>query len=250
MAQHIGDGYAHTVLDGGLHVTLLFGRPTGDAARELVQILNAEAFDSPRLSLFDASAVDAIETEAFVVVTEHQNRRRADLQRVVLKQAIVTPRGMPGAIVTGYRAVFDFSYPVQFFTERPPALEFLGRGDTTDAIAALEALASSHPLVHRLRALLAAAVTTPLADAAKQLGVSERSLQRHLQVAETSFVDEVQAARIAIAKRLLVETDRKLTAIAIDVGCSSLQSFSAMFRRVTGETPSEYRMRLRGSLAE
>lgn len=124
--------------------------------------------------------------------------------------------------------------------------KFLGRIDAHAAIDELETLASSHPLAHRLRELLAASVLTTLAEAVKQLGVSERSLQRHLQAAGTSFSNEVQAARIAIAKRLLVETDRKLIAIAIEVGCASLQSFSAMFRRVTGEAPSEFRARLRG----
>lgn len=244
MTPRIGDGYAHAVLDGQLHVTLLFGRPSPDAARELVAILDAHDFDTPRISLFDASAIEAIEPESFAIVTEYQNRRRDDLSKCVQRQAIVTPRGMAGAIVTGYRAVFDFSYPVEFFTERPPALEFLAR---TDALAAVEELASSasRPLLVQLRSLLAQNLSIALAEAAQKLGVSDRSLQRYLQTENTSFLDEVQAARIAAAKRLLLETDRKLTAIATDVGCASLQSFSTMFRRVTGETPSEFRARSR-----
>lgn len=246
MTTAIGDGYAHAVLDGGLHVTLLFGRPRGDAARELVAILDAQDFTSPRISLFDASAIEAIETESFSVVTEHQNRRRADLSKCVQRQAIVTPRGMPGAIITGYRAVFDFSYPVEFFAERAQALEFLGRAD---ALAAVEELAASaaRPLLVRLRNLLATSLSIVLPEAARQLGVSERSLQRYLQTESTSFLDEVQSARIAAAKQLLSETDLKLTTIATDVGCASLQSFSTMFRRVTGETPSEFRARSRTS---
>jgi AraC-like DNA-binding protein len=133
---------------------------------------------------------------------------------------------------------------VEFFTERAPALEFL---DRADALAAIDELAASasRPLLVRLRNLLATSLTIVLADAARQLGVSERSLQRYLQTESTSFLDEIQTARIATAKRLLAETDRKLTAIATDVGCASLQSFSTMFRRVTGETPSEFRARSR-----
>lgn len=244
MTPRIGDGYAHVILEGPLHVTLLFGRPPPDAARELVAILDAHDFVTPRVSLFDASAIEAIETESFSIVTEYQNRRRADLASCVQRQAIVTPRGMPGAIVTGYRAVFDFSYPVEFFTERAAALDFLGR---EDALAVVDELAasSSRPLLVRLRGLLGTNLTVVLSEAARQLGVSDRSLQRYLQTEGTSFVDEVQSARIAAAKRLLSETDRKLTAIATDVGCASLQSFSTMFRRVTGETPSEFRARTR-----
>jgi AraC-like DNA-binding protein len=246
VTTQIGDGYAHAVLDGGLHVTLLFGRPNPDVARELVAILDAQDFIAPRTSLFDASGIEAIETESFAIVTEHQNRRRADLSKCVQKQAIVTPRGMPGAIVTGYRAVFDFSYPVEFFAERALALAFLGR---PDALAAVDDIAASaaRPMLVRLRNLLSATLSVVLPDAARQLGVSERSLQRYLQTEGTSFVDEVQSARIASAKKLLAETDRKLTTIATDVGCASLQSFSTMFRRITGETPSEFRARSRTS---
>ena len=225
-------------------MTLLFGRPPPESARELVGILDALDFEAPRTSLFDASAIEAIEPESFTILTEYQNRRRADLSRCVQRQAIVTPKGMPGAIVTGYRAVFEFSYPVEFFTERPPALEFLAR---TDALAAIDELSASasRPLLVRLRGLLGTSLAIGLADAARQLGVSERSLQRYLQTEGTSFLDEIQSARITTAKRLLSETDRKLTAIASDVGCASLQSFSTMFRRVTGETPSEFRARSR-----
>lgn len=225
-------------------MTLLFGRPPPEAARELVGILDAQDFVAPRVSLFDASAVEAIETESFTVITEYQNRRRTDLVTCMQRQAIVTPPGMPGAIVTGYRAVFDFGYPVEFFTERALALDFLARADALGAIDELAASAS-RPLLVRLRSLLATNLSIVLSDAARQLGVSERSLQRYLQAESTSFLDEVQSARIGAAKRLLSETDRKLTAIATDVGCASLQSFSTMFRRVTGETPSEFRARSR-----
>jgi AraC-like DNA-binding protein len=243
-APHLGDGFAHALLDGGLHVTLLFGRPTEAVARELTAILDAEPFDVPRLSLFDAHAIESIEPDAFSTFADHQNRRRSDLARVVTKQAIVTPRGMPGAIVTGFRAVFDFSYPVAYFTERAPALAFLG---CSSALAAIDDLAASatRPLLVRLRTALLASPALVLADAARQLGVSERSLQRHLHGEGTSFLDEVQAARIACARHLLAETDRKLTVIATEVGCGSLQSFSTMFRRITGETPSEFRARSR-----
>ena len=243
-APSVGNGYAHAIFPGGLHVTLLFGRPSGDAARELVTVLDGERFDGPRLSLFDAGAVEAIETEAFEVLTRYMNHRRADLARVVTKQAIVAPRGMPGAIVTGYRAVFDFGHPVSFFADCRLALEHLGR---LDAIAQVEALRADacDPLVHRLRQLLRENIATTLAVATRKLGVSERSLQRHLKLAATSFSAEVLAARVAIGKRLLVETDKKLAAIALAAGCASPQSFATMFRRATGETPGEFRARLR-----
>ena len=41
---------------------------------------------------------------------------------------------------------------------------------------------------------------------------------------------------------LLRETDRSVTDICLDVGFTSLGTFSRTFRDVVGETPSHYRM--------
>jgi AraC-like DNA-binding protein len=40
---------------------------------------------------------------------------------------------------------------------------------------------------------------------------------------------------------LLRETDRSVTDICLDVGFTSLGTFSRMFREIVGETPSGYR---------
>jgi AraC-like DNA-binding protein len=51
--------------------------------------------------------------------------------------------------------------------------------------------------------------------------------------------------RIERAKELLVTTPLPVTEICEQVGFSSLGSFSALFRRMTGEAPIEYRVRRR-----
>ena len=96
-----------------------------------------------------------------------------------------------------------------------------------------------------LRALLDRDLGIAIGKAARALGLSQRTLQRKLGEARTTFKDEVGAARVRAAIRMLVETDAPLTSIAFDVGCSSLQSFSALFRRRTGQSPSAYRTRAR-----
>lgn len=41
---------------------------------------------------------------------------------------------------------------------------------------------------------------------------------------------------------LLRETDRSVTDICLDVGFTSLGTFSRMFREIVGEAPSDYRV--------
>ena len=51
--------------------------------------------------------------------------------------------------------------------------------------------------------------------------------------------------RVSQARQLLAEGQRSVTDACMAVGCSSLGSFSALFTRLTGESPSAYRRRLR-----
>jgi AraC-like DNA-binding protein len=53
--------------------------------------------------------------------------------------------------------------------------------------------------------------------------------------------------RLARARELLVTTPLPITEICDAVGFQSLGSFSALFRRVTGETPAAYRAARRRS---
>ena len=55
----------------------------------------------------------------------------------------------------------------------------------------------------------------------------------------------LHAARIRAAQTLLADTERKITSIALKVGYATLQHFSTVFRRSTGETPSAWRARQR-----
>lgn len=52
----------------------------------------------------------------------------------------------------------------------------------------------------------------------------------------------LQRRRVERSMFLLRETDRSITDICVDVGFSSLGTFSRTFREIVGETPSEYRL--------
>ena len=56
----------------------------------------------------------------------------------------------------------------------------------------------------------------------------------------------LQRRRVERAMELLRETDRPVTEICLDVGFTSLGTFSHTFRRIVGEPPSSYRARFAG----
>jgi AraC-like DNA-binding protein len=54
-----------------------------------------------------------------------------------------------------------------------------------------------------------------------------------------------QASRLDLARRLLAAGEYSVTEVCMEVGFSSLGSFSALFTARVGETPSAYRRRMR-----
>ena len=162
----------------------------------------------------------------------------------VVRNAIVLPPGMAGAVVAGFYSVAAPPFPVRFFDDPSTALLWLGADPRVLAQldAAQRELGGADPFLFRLRALLDARLSgaTP-AGAARGLGLSPRSLQRRLQEAGSTFTGELNAARVRKAQRLLAGSDLKVTGIALEVGCASSQHFSHLFRRLTGETPRAWR---------
>jgi AraC-like DNA-binding protein len=77
------------------------------------------------------------------------------------------------------------------------------------------------------------------------LGMSVRSLQRHLAAAGFTHESLVGRARFATAATLLEETDAKILDIALDLGYSDHAHFTRAFRRWAGCSPQEFRARYR-----
>ena len=142
-------------------------------------------------------------------------------------------------------------YPVAVFDDTRVALEWLGEktpGPLAAELSELYAEASSTPpWLASLRALLDANLRgISVATAAKRQGMSERTLQRKLSEAGTTYQTEAIDARVRAAKRLLVDGDTALTTIAMEAGCASLQHLNSLFRKRTGELPSAWRQNHRG----
>jgi len=181
-------------------------------------------------------------------VTRHADLLRQQVQRL----ALIRPGGLGGAIVAGAYEVLPRVYPVSVFDDARAALEWLDVRPS-DAMAAVladlyTAASKTPPYVRALRVLLDRHLGgMAVSDAASALGMSERTLQRKLGDAGTTFQDEMADARVRAAQRMLLDGDAPLTTIALEVGCASLQHFSALFRKRTGESPSVWRQRHRDS---
>jgi transcriptional regulator GlxA family with amidase domain len=86
----------------------------------------------------------------------------------------------------------------------------------------------------------------PVERIARQAGVSPRHLQGlfHTHLG-TSPAEHYRALRLALARRLLIETTRPALEIAAAAGFASAASFARAYRRLHGESPSETRRRAR-----
>ncbi|WP_394836535.1 ester cyclase [Pendulispora rubella] len=84
--------------------------------------------------------------------------------------------------------------------------------------------------------------TLSVSGVARQLGVSQRTLQRRLQEVGSSFSQEVDGVRRELACSYVAETDRPLSEIAFQLGFTEPGSFFRTFRRWTKTTPRRFRL--------
>ena len=80
-----------------------------------------------------------------------------------------------------------------------------------------------------------------LAEVARRLGMSARTLQRRLAEEGVAYQDVVEDTRLGLAERLLEDTDFALAEVAFLTGYSEQSTFSRAFKRRSGQTPANYR---------
>jgi AraC-like DNA-binding protein len=225
----------------------LWGKPSEPDVRRLVELLALELADGvvPHASLIDVRRLEVADPRAFSVLASYLRRHWETFRTRVTRVALVRPPGLLGATVAGFYQVAGAPYPVRVFDDLESATTWLRAPELAEILdAAITCASSIPPIVVELRRWLDTHLTAAsLARAAKAVSRAPRSLQRDLGAAGSSFQHELDAARVRLAKRLLVETDSPLTEIAYDVGCASPQHFSTLFRRITKVTPSTWRAR-------
>jgi AraC-like DNA-binding protein len=100
------------------------------------------------------------------------------------------------------------------------------------------------PSRYSVRAAIAASLChgdAALQHTALKLGVSPRSLQRHLAGMGTSYSDMVAEVRLDTACYLLLESNERISDIALRLGYAGTSSFSRVFMRLTKMQPVIYR---------
>lgn len=85
-----------------------------------------------------------------------------------------------------------------------------------------------------------------MADMARRLGMSDRSLRRRLAEERTSYPELVERALASTAERLVGGTNLSIKTVAYQMGFSSSAAFHRAFRRWTALSPLEYRGRRAG----
>jgi AraC-like DNA-binding protein len=231
--------------------SVLWGRPEERDTQEIADIWRElhprmEAFDV----VTDGSRIESIDGAAFEVMIRYLRDKLPTYAKTIRRQAIVHPPGLPGAAIAGLLPTIGLYYQWRIFPEPRAGFAWLERGDGAATCDEVVALAERTTGVSPWRRILGELLRdTPddvtLAAAARKLGRSDRSLQRDLQQSGTTFRAELEAARVELARALLVDTDLKIDSVARKVGCASAAHFATLFRRVAGETPSAYRERHR-----
>jgi AraC-like DNA-binding protein len=100
----------------------------------------------------------------------------------------------------------------------------------------------------RARDLLREVPDRPLSirDIARDAGVSPYHFIRQFEALFGTTPHQYRInARIDLAKRLLAVSDYSVTDVCMEIGCSSVGSFSALFAHRVGVAPSLYRRQIR-----
>jgi len=226
----------------------LWGRPEEDHIVQITRALEAELMPcvSPHASLIDLRRVWGVDAAAFNALMKYVASRREAFSRLVKRQVLLRPEGLAGAAIAGFYAVLTPSYPVCVLTDAHAGLDWLGVPEERSVCDKLDALLDhlngGSGTVIKLRAYLERSLgSASIAAAAQSLFLSERTLQRHLREAGTSFRSELNFVQIQAAKSLMLDTSHNLKRVASEVGCASLQTFSSLFKKIEGSAPSEWR---------
>jgi AraC-like DNA-binding protein len=150
--------------------------------------------------------------------------------------------GQPATSLTFDRAVLD---RVQL--HQHPELYALLRSQAERALARVATGLGPAEQVKRYLLARPPARIPDITTAARDLGLSARSLRRRLAEDATSYRALVQAVLVASAGHMLRDPKRSIQETASALGFSNVGAFHRAFKRWTGMTPAQYRERRAGA---
>ncbi|HEY4240649.1 MAG TPA: helix-turn-helix domain-containing protein [Kofleriaceae bacterium] len=192
--------------------------------------------------LIDAHAIERVDADVMMGAVAQMRQHYARWAPAVERQAVIIPDNLTGVLLAAPLPILGPPYPFRYAATADDALAFIDHPAAAAAYRAMAAIArdagAGAGLVERLRAAMSRdLVAITVARAAAALVMSERSLQRELQLAGTSFSDELRRARVATAVELLrLDRETKVEAIAMRVGFGSASRLAVALRRELGVT--------------
>ncbi len=110
----------------------------------------------------------------------------------------------------------------------------------------VDAMFTEDELVRRAIQFIRNHVAQPIqvTDVAEHVGMSRRCIEKSFdkQIGKTPAM-VIRQSKVSLAKHLLLETDLRVQQVADRVGFFHLETFLRFFKRETGLTPTEYRLR-------
>jgi AraC-like DNA-binding protein len=231
--------------------TVMWGRPLESDIAAMIPFF--EIGVDPRFaghcSFVDCRAIESIDVLAFGKLLAYLVARRHAWGPNVGRQAVLHPDGFVGVMVAGALHVARPPYPFAcFHGSGHDAFVWGGVADLHASVEALrESLIATPEITRRVRSLLRERGLAGAAEVARALGLSQRTLQRRLEEAGTTFRAERDRHASEEIERLLAGTELDLDAIAAAVGLSSASHLVAHFRATHGVTPGAWRAERRAA---
>jgi AraC-like DNA-binding protein len=241
-APHAAAFWASSVLTG----MSFWGHPNDADVELITSAVRAATLPSAccHASLVDLRRLELLDLRAFDKLWSELASHFATLGPLVTRRALIAPRGPSGTIVGELFKSLSQDPSVRSFADGAEALVWIEVGDHAflEELDRLPDIASNHTsMIVEVRVLLDERPADRAEEVARRFGMSQRTFQRRLRELGTSFQQEVTAAHVRIAKRLMRETENPLKWIAIESGYASLQHFSSSFRAQVGVSPSRWR---------
>lgn len=232
--------------------SVAWGRSSEGDARATVSFFALYTKLAPRFDvILDARRVAGIDPIALATLLAWLAKERDQLVARVRLQIGVIEDSLIGLTLSGILPVLGETH--RFRVVRKPEEAFLalspddGSALCAEVEAAVASVVGEPKELRELRSKLREHQgRLTLEQAARELSVSTRTLQRMLSSLATTYQDELRTARFAVAETLLTGSDEKIASIAARVGVTE-GVLTRIVREETGLTPGDLRKRRRAS---